>query len=57
MTTEGDGNYRLQRFLESRGRGGGHPAVTAWLLYNIWEHTFDTKQRMTLRATTTGSSG
>jgi predicted nucleotide-binding protein (sugar kinase/HSP70/actin superfamily) len=49
MTTEGDGNYRLQRFLESEGAEVDIQPVTAWLLYSIWEHTFDTKQRMTLR--------
>jgi len=49
MTTEGDGNYRLQRFLESEGAEVDIQPVTAWLLYNIWEHTFDTKRRMTLR--------
>ena len=45
----GDGNYRLQRFLESEGAEVDIQPITAWLLYNIWEHTFDTKQRMTLR--------
>jgi predicted nucleotide-binding protein (sugar kinase/HSP70/actin superfamily) len=49
MTTEGDGNYRLQRFLESEGAEVDIQPVTAWLLYNIWEHTFDTRRRMTLR--------
>jgi predicted nucleotide-binding protein (sugar kinase/HSP70/actin superfamily) len=49
MTTEGDGNYRLQRFLEAEGAEVDIQPITAWLLYNIWEHTFDTKQRMTLR--------
>src|SRR2546427_1532476 len=48
MTTEGDGNYRLQRFLEAEGAEVDIQPITAWLLYNIWEHTFDTKQRLTL---------
>ncbi len=48
MTTEGDGNYRLQRFLESEGAEVEVQLVTAWLLYNIWEHTHDTKRRMTM---------
>jgi predicted nucleotide-binding protein (sugar kinase/HSP70/actin superfamily) len=49
MTTEGDGNYRLQRFLEAEGAEVDVQPVTAWLLYNIWEHAWDTKRRMTLK--------
>ena len=37
MTTEGDGNYQLQRFLESEGAECDIQLVTAWLLYMIWE--------------------
>ncbi len=50
MTTEGDGNYRLQRFLESEGAEVDIQPITAWLLYNIWENVWDTKQRMMLRS-------
>jgi predicted nucleotide-binding protein (sugar kinase/HSP70/actin superfamily) len=50
MTTEGDGNYRLQRFLESEGAEVDIQTVTAWVLYNVWEHRFDTKRRMSLKA-------
>src|SRR5262249_8223491 len=49
MTTEGDGNYRLQRFLESEGAEVDIQPVTAWLLYNIWEHAWDTNRRLLLR--------
>ncbi|MFO0578026.1 MAG: 2-hydroxyglutaryl-CoA dehydratase [Polyangia bacterium] len=49
MTTEGDGNYGLQRFLEQEGAEVDIQIVTNWLLYNIWEHRWDTKQRMMLR--------
>ena len=49
MTTEGDGNYGLQRFLEAEGAECDIQLVTAWLLYNIWEVEFDTKTRSTLR--------
>jgi predicted nucleotide-binding protein (sugar kinase/HSP70/actin superfamily) len=49
MTTEGDGNYRLQRFLEEEGAEVDIQPVTAWLLYNIWVNVYDTKRRMTLR--------
>ena len=37
MTTEGDGNYGLQRFLEAEGAECDIQLVTAWLLYMIWE--------------------
>ena len=57
MTTEGDGNYRLQRFLESEGAEVDIQPLTAWLLYNIWEHAWDTKQRMTLRFDDDGNFG
>ena len=50
MTTEGDGNYGLQRFLEQEGAEVDIQIVTNWLLYNVWEHTYDTKQRMNLRS-------
>jgi predicted nucleotide-binding protein (sugar kinase/HSP70/actin superfamily) len=49
MTTEGDGNYKLQRFLEQEGAEVDIQLVTAWLLYNIWEGKYDTEERMTLR--------
>jgi predicted nucleotide-binding protein (sugar kinase/HSP70/actin superfamily) len=50
MTTEGDGNYQLQRFLESEGAEADIQLVSAWLLYNVWEARNDTKQRRDLRA-------
>ncbi|MCC6216152.1 MAG: 2-hydroxyglutaryl-CoA dehydratase [Polyangiaceae bacterium] len=49
MTTEGDGNYRLQRFLEEQGAEVEIQLVTAWVLYNIWEVAFDTRSRVELR--------
>jgi len=49
MTTEGDGSYGLQRFLESEGAEPDIQLVTAWLLYMIWESRYDTKQRASLR--------
>jgi predicted nucleotide-binding protein (sugar kinase/HSP70/actin superfamily) len=57
MTTEGDGNYKLQRFLESEGAEVDVQLVTAWLLYNIWEVRHDTKDRMTLREDDAGKKG
>jgi predicted nucleotide-binding protein (sugar kinase/HSP70/actin superfamily) len=49
MTTEGDGNYGLQRFLEAEGAEPDIQIVTAWLLYMIWQGGFDTKQRANLK--------
>lgn len=49
MTTEGDGNYRLQRFIEKEGAEADIQFVTAWLLYNIWEVAYDTQERKELR--------
>jgi len=49
MTTEGDGNYGLQRFLEAEGAEPDIQIVTAWLLYMIWQGRYDTAQRAGLR--------
>ncbi|MBX3158241.1 MAG: 2-hydroxyglutaryl-CoA dehydratase [Deltaproteobacteria bacterium] len=49
MTTEGDGNYGLQRFLEAEGAEPDIQLVTAWLLYMVWQGRFDTEQRAQLR--------
>jgi predicted nucleotide-binding protein (sugar kinase/HSP70/actin superfamily) len=57
MTTEGDGNYRLQRFLESEGAEVDIQLVTAWILYNIWEHQHDTRKRIGLKEDDAGSFG
>jgi predicted nucleotide-binding protein (sugar kinase/HSP70/actin superfamily) len=57
MTTEGDGNYQLQRFLESEGAECDIQFVSAWILYNIWEVRFDTANRATLRTEDGGRFG
>jgi predicted nucleotide-binding protein (sugar kinase/HSP70/actin superfamily) len=49
MTTEGDGNYQLQRFLEGEGAEADIQLVAAWLLYMLWESKTDTKNRKNLR--------
>jgi predicted nucleotide-binding protein (sugar kinase/HSP70/actin superfamily) len=49
MTTEGDGNYQLQRFLEGEGAECDIQLVTAWILYMLWEAEHDTKDRKDLR--------
>ncbi len=51
MTTEGDGNYHLQRFVESEGGENDIQILVNWLLYTLWEMRHDTERRMTLRGT------
>ncbi|MFW6051722.1 MAG: 2-hydroxyglutaryl-CoA dehydratase [Myxococcota bacterium] len=50
MTTEGDGNYHLQRFLEQEGAEVDIQTLANWLLYTLWEVRHDTLQRMHLKA-------
>lgn len=57
MTTEGDGNYRLQQFLEGEGAEVDVQSVTAWLLYSTWEWRFDTRRRTHLRGADEGRYG
>jgi len=57
MTTEGDGNYALQKFLESEGGENDIQLTTAWLLYNIWECARDTRERRDLRGADGGQYG
>lgn len=57
MTTEGDGNYQLQRFLENEGAEVEVQSVTAWILFLIWAGRFDTLKRMNLREADSGKFG
>jgi predicted nucleotide-binding protein (sugar kinase/HSP70/actin superfamily) len=57
MTTEGDGNYKLQRFLESEGAEVDVQSVTAWILYLIWQARFDTNSRKDLQEADGGRRG
>lgn len=57
MTTEGDGNYQLQRFIEKEGGEADIQLTTAWLLYNIWEVARDTRERQDLRSYDGGQYG
>jgi predicted nucleotide-binding protein (sugar kinase/HSP70/actin superfamily) len=57
MTTEGDGNYHLQRFIEREGGEVDAQLITAWLLYNIWEVRHDTNARAALRGVDGGKYG
>ncbi len=57
MTTEGDGNYRMQRFLESEGAEVDIQLTTAWILYMIWQHIYDTDERAYLPGFDAGRKG
>jgi len=49
MTTEGDGNYHMHRFLEGEGAEVEIQGITNWLLFLIWEAGYDTARRQDLR--------
>jgi hypothetical protein len=57
MTTEGDGNYQLQRFLEGEGAEVDVQLVVAWILYMTWESRNDTQARYSLRGADKAKSG
>ncbi len=57
MTTEGDGNYHLQKFLESEGAEVDVQGVTNWLLFMIWENKYDRLRRIGLRKDDGGKKG
>jgi predicted nucleotide-binding protein (sugar kinase/HSP70/actin superfamily) len=57
MTTEGDGNYAMQRFLQDEGAEVDVQLVTAWVLFLTWEHYRDTLHRMTLKRDDGGRKG
>jgi len=57
MTTEGDGNYQLQRFLESEGAEVDIQLVTVWLLYLLWERKYDLERRTAQRGEDAGYRG
>lgn len=48
MTTEGDGNYHLQKFLEQEGAEVDIQPVTNWTLYLIWAETYDAREQLKL---------
>ena len=49
MTTEGDGNYRMQQFLESEWAEVEIQPLTGWLLVMLWEKRYDVSTRKHLR--------
>ena len=53
MTTEGDGNYKMHRFLEKEGAEVDIQLVTNWVLYLLWGARYDTKERAKLKGTDT----
>jgi predicted nucleotide-binding protein (sugar kinase/HSP70/actin superfamily) len=57
MTTEGDGNYQLQSFLEQEGAECDIQLVTVWLLYLFWGMRYDTRERGDLRVFDEARSG
>ncbi len=57
MTTEGDGNYRLQRFLEQEGAEVAITPLANTILYNIWEYRHDTLARLEQRGADGGRFG
>lgn len=57
MTTEGDGNYQMQRFLQEEGAEVDTPILTSWILFMVWEVMRDTKHRMTLPVDDEGRKG
>lgn len=57
MTTEGEGNYELQRFLEQEGAEVLIQPITNWILYLLWVARNDTQKRSTLREDDGGRRG
>lgn len=49
MTTEGDGNYKMQRFLEQEGAEVEIQLVVNWVLYMMWAARYDTLERAQLK--------
>ncbi len=54
MTTEGDGNYKMQSFLEKEGAEVDVQLAISWPLFLMWGAKYDTKQRALLRGTDEG---
>ncbi len=56
-TTDGDGGYRLGRWLERRGAAVEPPAVAEWLLYLAWQLRDDVGRRLDLYRADEGPRG
>ncbi len=57
MTTEGDGNYHLQHFVEQEGGENEIQILAFLLLYNLWEIRHDTEERIRLKDEDGGQFG
>jgi predicted nucleotide-binding protein (sugar kinase/HSP70/actin superfamily) len=57
MTTEGEGNYELQRFLESEGAEVSIQPIANWIFYLLWEKIDSIKMRRNLRTQDTSLNG
>ncbi|MBK1635412.1 2-hydroxyglutaryl-CoA dehydratase [Rhodovulum adriaticum] len=57
ITTEGDGNYGLQRFLEDEGAEVEVQPLSVWLLYLVWQGQWDTRRRIDLPGRDGGRQG
>lgn len=49
MTTEGEGNYKMQSFLEQEGAEVDIQLAIAWPLYLLWGAKYDTLERIKLK--------
>lgn len=56
MTTEGEGNYKMQSFLEKEGAEVDIQLAIAWPLYLMWGAKYDTLQRAKLKGTDKGGA-
>ncbi len=54
MTTEGDGNYKMQSFLEQEGAEVDIQLAISWPLYLMWGAKYDTKERAKLKGNDKG---
>ncbi len=57
MTTEGEGNYELQRFLEQEGAEVNIQPVSNWLFYVMWENIDSIEKRRNLRGKDSAREG
>lgn len=57
MTTEGDGNYEMHRFLEDEGAEVLVQPIFNWLLFLLWERKRDISIRKRLRGEDSGNRG
>ena len=57
MTTEGEGNYEVKRFLEGEGAESDVQLLAAWILYSLWEVRYDAGERENLRGADTSYYG